>query len=171
MSSSTDRVPIARVGKPHGVRGGVVVSPKSDYPSRFAPGEQFGTNQDPPQTLTVRSVRSLGDRMILWFEGVEDRDAAEQLRGLSITISAAKRRPLGPDEFWPDDLVGMTAVNEAGQTLGTVMGVAFGPAQDRLIVVTDDGVSSEVPFVDELVPGVDTESGVVILSPIEGLLS
>ena len=56
---------------------------------------------------------------------MDDREAADTLRGGVCQIPAAQRRALGEAEFWPDDLSGATAVGPGGETLGTVAGVEF----------------------------------------------
>ena len=102
------------------------------------------------------------------FAGIEDRTAAESLRGAVLTIPAAERRDLEEDEFWPDDLVGLEARTPQGRVLGRVSRVVSGAAQDRLVIDTGSG-EVEVPFVDPLVPEVDVAGGRVVIDPPGGL--
>lgn len=98
------------------------------------------------------------------FEGVTDREGAEQLRGTD--VFAARRRELDEGEYWPHDLVGLE-VRPGG---GEVVAVTLGVSQDRL-TIRRDGIQFEVPFVDELVPHVNLEEGFVEVVEIEGLNS
>jgi 16S rRNA processing protein RimM len=167
LSSSTDRVPIGRIGKPHGVRGEVYLQPLTDRPDRFAPGASFVTDEVPPRSLTIETVRSHHDRLLVRFTAAGDRAAAEDLRGAQLTIGRDERRKLDAGEFWEDDLVGLPVRNAAGLPLGTVAGVVFASAQDRLVVDAPQG-RIEVPFVEGIVTEVDPEAGVVV-DPPEGL--
>ena len=85
------------------------------------------------------------------FEGVNDRDAAEELRGTILSVPAASRRELEEGEFWLEDLVGLEAVDPDGILLGTVTSIDFGDAQDRIVVTTAEGREVLVPFVSALV--------------------
>jgi 16S rRNA processing protein RimM len=157
-----------RVGRPHGLDGTVVVRSESDDPTRFSRGAVFfladGT------TRTVRSVRMADRELLVRFEGVEDRTSAEALQGESLMIEPSARRALGPDEYWPDELVGLEVESMAtGERLGRVVGYVEGVGQDRLRILWE-GEAVEVPFVRALVPEVDVEAGVVCIDLIEGII-
>jgi len=169
LNSSTDgRIPVGRVAKPHGVRGEVAVQLLTDHPDRFVPGTIFpGEAGAPP--LVVATARSHHGRLLVRFEGIEDRDQAESLRGALLLIPVAERRELGLDEFWPESLAGLRASSVQGEHLGTVTGVITGEAQDRLVVETGPGARVEVPFVSEIVLDVDEAAGTVVIDAPEGL--
>ncbi len=80
-----------------------------------------------------------------------------------------RRRSLGDGEYWPEMLIGLEVRGKYDQRLGTVVGVIAGVAQDRL-VIESDGVTFEVPFVDDLVPIVDTDSGYIEIVDLPGLI-
>jgi 16S rRNA processing protein RimM len=150
------------------LRGFVLVHSETDNPARFRSGSRLET--DAGETLEVASASiSEAGVVLVRFDGVSDRTAAEALRGVSLWIEEADRRALGPDEYWPDDLVGYAVVSTAGVLLGTVTGLVEGAAQDRLVVATPAGVT-EVPFVTALVPEVDPIARTVVVDDIEGLI-
>jgi 16S rRNA processing protein RimM len=157
---------VARVGRPHGVRGEVTVVSFSDDPQRFAPGAELDAGD---RRLTVVSSRPHKNTLLVSFEGIEDRTAAETLRGVELTIAASDRRSLGDGEYWADDLIGLEARSTLGDTLGMVVDVVLGDSQDRIVIRTPAGDRTEVPFVDELVPNVDLVAGVVSINTISGL--
>jgi 16S rRNA processing protein RimM len=157
---------VGRIGKPHGVRGEVTVEELTDNPDRFRAGATFVLEG---RTLTIDSLRRHRGALLLRFAGVADRESAEALRGAVLTIEAADRRSLGGDEFWPDQLEGLQALLPDGTRLGTVTGVAFGPAQDRLLILTTSGTTIEIPFVEELVSDVHPSGGFVVVDPPPGL--
>jgi 16S rRNA processing protein RimM len=167
LSSSTERVLVGLIGKPFGLEGHVTVRVETDDPDRFVPGAEFPGPHG--GTLVVDDVRLADKGIHLRFEGHHTRPAAESLRGHELTIDASDRRQLEDDEFWPDDLVGLSVVDNGGVHLGTVVGFIEGHAQDRLDVSTEDGRRFEVPFVYDLVPSVDLETGTITVNAIPGL--
>ncbi|NND84573.1 MAG: 16S rRNA processing protein RimM [Acidimicrobiia bacterium] len=158
-----DRVVVGRLGKPHGVRGEVMLRTERDDLSLFAPGTEFAT---PSGTLTVGGVRRHHGNLIARFEGVADRDAAEMLRGIELSVERSDVR-LDDDEWWTTDLVGCRIVDVNGTERGTVTAVEDGVAHARIVVDSGHG-SVEVPFVDELVPEVDAEARVVVVDLPDG---
>lgn len=144
--------------------------PFVDRPDRFRVGAAFQTDEADPRSLTVESVKPHHKGgFILGFEEVDGRDEAEALRGRELSIPLEERRGLEEDEFWPSDLEGLQ-VRTASETIGVVVDVVLGEAQDRLVVELAHGGRVEIPFVDELVSEVDPAAGFLVIRPIEGLL-
>lgn len=119
--------------------------------------------------MTVAEVRSHADGVLLRFEQVSNRNAADAMRGVTLTIGADQRRELESDEYWPEDLEGLDVTDGAGAPLGTIASVITGGAQDRLVVATPDGKTVEVPFVAAIVTNVDIQSGQIRMDPPPGL--
>lgn len=173
----SEPVVIARIGKPHGLRGEVTVQLHTDQPERrFVDGAVLATQADAgtgvPRTLTVRSTRVHQGVWLLAFEEIPDRTGAEGLRGTRLVIDADDATVAADDDedtFAEDDLVGLAAVDPAGALLGEVVGLQLGAAQDRLVVRLTDGREGLVPFVAALVPEVDVAGGRVVLDAPPGL--
>jgi 16S rRNA processing protein RimM len=164
---------VGRVIRPHGVRGELAVEVLSDAPERFAPGVEVAAG-DPDgdealRPLEVTAARLHQGRMLLRFTGVEDRDAAELLRGSLLTIPAEAARELGPDEFWRHQLVGLAVLDADGTDRGVVSDVLPGAAHDLLQVRRPDGVAVLIPAVAALVE-VQLAQGRVVVQAIPGLL-
>ena len=162
-----DRVTVGTVGKPHGLDGTVVVHPETDNPGRFAAGASVQV--DSGRVLKIRKVRANGSILLVSFTGVDDREAAEDLRSLTLSIDASERRILGEDEFWPEDLIGLEVRDLSGDRIGVVTNVDADAPQSLLTVATGDG-EVMVPLVSALVPRVDLREGYLVVAPIEGLL-
>jgi 16S rRNA processing protein RimM len=176
-------VVVARIGKPHSLRGEVTVQAHTDDPEgRFVPGAVFATeaadDSGVPRDLTIRTARVHNGVWLLSFEGIPDRTGAEGLRGTRLLL---EREPPGPDgaradddadeeSYFEDDLVGLVAETVTGERLGTVAGLETGTAQDLLVLTLADGASAYVPFVAAIVPEVDLDGGRVVLDPPPGLL-
>jgi 16S rRNA processing protein RimM len=166
-----ERIPIGYVRRAHGIRGAVVVRPLTDRPDeRFVPGAAFSTDEAEARLLHIESSAEHSDGFIVSFAGINDRDQATALRGVSLTIDAAARRGLAAEEYWTDQLVGCAALDREGQTVWVGDAVVSGAAQDRLIVRTNEGSAIEIPFVDALVPEVDVEGRTIVIDPPAGLL-
>jgi len=171
-------VVVGRIGKPFGLRGEVTVDVRTDEPERrFAPSSTLRAEPPPGSasslsTLTVAGSRWHGTVLLVSFEEVPDRTAAEAARGIVLhaTIPAGES-PEDPDEFYDHQLVGLAAYDEQGGPLGTVAGLFHGGAQDLLRIATPDGREALVPFVKALVPEVDVAGGRVVIADRPGLVT
>jgi 16S rRNA processing protein RimM len=161
---------IGRIGPAHGNRGEAYVEPWTDAPEeRFLPGTVLTTDPVTAGPLTVESQRFQGDRLLIRFAGVDDRDAIAALRSTRLLIPATARPVLDdPDEFYDSDLVGLAAVSSAGVNFGAVREVVH-LAGAVYLALTVDGVERLVPFVARIVPEVDIAGGRIVIDPPEGL--
>ena len=164
-----DRISVGYVRRAHGIKGDVIVRPLTDHSARYQSGASLISDEDPPREFRIRSSHEHADGLLIRFEGVEDRNTAESLQGVTFTIGPDERRRLGEDEFWPDDLEGLIAIDPDGAHLGVVAGVVLGDAQDRLVVTTSGGHEVEVPFVSEIVGEIHPSLGHVVIDAPEGL--
>jgi 16S rRNA processing protein RimM len=167
------RLVVGRVLRPHGVRGELAVDVLSDAPDRFAPGAELAAGDPdgdgPLRPVTVTAARLHLGRLLVRLDGVEDRDAAEGLRGALLSIPLAAARPLAADEFWPHQLVGLDVVDREGRRRGRVADVVPGTAHDLLAVALPDGERRLVPAVAALVT-VELAAGRVLVDAVPGLL-
>jgi 16S rRNA processing protein RimM len=176
---------VGRIGRPHGVRGEVTVAVRTDDPDdRFAVGRVLATDPAESGPLTVERVRWHSGRLLVCFAGIDDREAAEDLRGVLLVIDSADLPPSGDaDEFYDHELIGLAVVTVDGMKIGVVTEVRH-LGQDLLVIgrtagdITgtvgqpggggDDEVM--VPFVAALVPEVDVAAGRIVIDPPPGLL-
>lgn len=171
------RLTVARIGRAHGIRGEVTVEVRTDSPAeRFAPGVTLHVvaprgpaGRGLPATLTLASVRDHNGTLLLGFEQVGDRTAAEALRNVLLEADVPDASD-EPDAWYDHELVGLRAVDPAGRPLGEVVAVEHPPAQDLLVVRRPDGVRRLVPFVTAIVPSVDVVGGTVVVDAPPGLI-
>jgi len=175
--AQTIEVVIGRVGKPHGLRGEVTVELRTDEPERrFAVGttvraERPSGGAVPWPALTVSATRWHQSTLLVRFDEVPDRTAAESARGLLLHATVpADESPDDPEEFYDHQLVGLSAEDLQGGGLGEVTAVLHG-AQDLLQIRTPDGRDALVPFVAALVPEVDLAGGRVVVADRPGLVT
>jgi len=175
-------VVVGRIGRPHGVKGAATIEVRTDEPDkRFAVGARLLT--DSGLDLTVASATWHSGRLLVTFEGYEDRTAVEQLRNALVSVDRpADERPEDPEEFYDSDLEGCEVVVDGsdsdGDSDGVVIGVGIGvvrevshlPGQDLLVVVTPDEREVLIPFVSEFVPQIDVSAKRIVITPPEGLL-
>ena len=122
------------------------------------------------KTFPIRAVRPVDRAVLLSLRGIEDRDAADALRGASVSVSREALPPLGSGEYYLCDLVGATVVCPEG-IVGEVIDVRIHPSVDTLVVRTPDGDLLEQPLSDPWIRTVDAEGRRVELSGRGGLIS
>jgi 16S rRNA processing protein RimM len=164
-------VVVGRVVKAHGIRGEVVVDLLSDVPGRLDAGVTVQLGGRP---ATILASRPHQGRLLVTFDGVPDRTAAERLRG---RVLEAERIDLDDtDAYFVHELVGLPVRAADGQELGTVQAAVELPetaGYDLLEVVRADGATWLLPAVDEYVEVVDDPGGrqaLVVVDPPSGLL-
>ncbi len=163
---------VGRILRPHGVRGEVVVEITTDDPqARYDLGSVMVTEPRSAGPLTIDGLRPHQGRLLITFEGVEDREDADKLRGVLLCVDSAEvAAPDDPEDFHDFQLVGMTAVDTAGEPIGEVLRVDHGPGHDTLVLrLTAGGRQALVPFVHAIVPEVDVAARRLVLTPPEGL--
>jgi 16S rRNA processing protein RimM len=162
---------IGRIGRAHGVRGDLFVEPMTDEPDhRYADGTVLMTSEN--TTLTVATSKWHSGRFVVHFAGVDDRNAAEALRGQTLTIEVDPAElPEDPDEFYDHQLVGLKVALEDGSLVGIIGEVIHLPSQDLLSVKREGDTEVLVPFVMEFVPEIDLNSKTVTITPPPGLLN
>ncbi len=165
---------VGRLVKAHGLKGALKLELYTDDPEgRFVPGATF-TLQVPTsspwhgKTLTVREFRWMNSHAVAFFEGVDDRSAAEELvRAILWIDEDAAASPVEDDAWYDHQLVGLDVVRD-GEVVGRVARVDHMPAQDLLIVTAGER-EVLVPFVKAIVPEVDVAAGRVVVTPPPGL--
>ncbi|MFL6070475.1 MAG: ribosome maturation factor RimM [Actinomycetes bacterium] len=164
-------VVVGRIGRPHGVHGDVSVEVRTDEPDRrFADGAVLQTDRSDPSQVVVAAHRWHSGRLLVHFDGIDDRTAAATLRGVMLEVPVdLTERSRDPDEFYDHQVIGLTVVDRDGEPLGQVVEVLHG-AQDLLVVRRPGVADAMVPFVQELIPEVDLESRRIVADLPEGLL-
>ena len=164
------QVVVGRLGRPHGVKGEINVEVLTDDPEkRFAKGNKL-TIQNQNKQLTVNTARLHTNKLLVTFNEVPDRNIAEDLKGNYLVIELNESEiPQTGDEFYEDQLIGLSAVSENKELFGEVIEVIHRSAQDLLVIKTPDNREVLVPFVDEIAPIIDLNKKIIVLNPPKGL--
>lgn len=161
---------VAQVGAAHGVRGEVKVTTFTADPMALAEYRDLKRQNGSP-AVTILSARPVKGGIVCRLKGVDDRNAAEALRGLKLYISRDALPEPEEDEFYLADLIGLSVETADGQMLGKVKTVQDFGAGDLLEIQPRGGQSWWLPFTKEAVPEVRLTEGKVIAAPpavIEG---
>ncbi|MCI0434543.1 MAG: ribosome maturation factor RimM [Gemmatimonadetes bacterium] len=167
---------VGHVTKAHGTKGELFVWPLTDHTEDvFAEGmmlqvaDEDGVT-DVSDTLTVARARGFKRGLLVLFDGIADRDAAEAYSGRYLYASSAVLAPPGEDEVYYHDLVGLRVETVAGEDVGMVRRVFEMKPADQLEIEGQDGVLRLVPLIRPIVQAVDVEQGRVVIDPPPGLL-
>ena len=149
---------IGRVLKAHGVKGALRVELLTDFPDRFAPGREVVVGGRP---LTVARSEGHDGSLLVSFEGINDRTAAEQLRGAYCTVPLADARTLPADAYYHFQLVGLTVVDaRRARELGQVAEVLTYPAND-VLRVTGGEREILIPMIRSVVRSIAPAEGTI----------
>jgi 16S rRNA processing protein RimM len=117
----------------------------------------------------ISSARQTPKGYLLDLEGVESRYDAQSLRGEELLLDREELDSTEEGEFYVADLLGLTAVSDAGEVLGEVADTFETAAHEVLVVRAErDGQEHYVPFTMEHVPRVDLQAGRIVVRPPEG---
>lgn len=161
----SERILVARIGAPHGVRGEVRFFPFTQDPMAVLDYQPL-TDKDGRRTVRILSLRPAKDHFVARIAGIDDRTAAEALTQLEL-YADRDRLPVEEDgdTFYHADLMGLAVEGEDGTRLGTVTALHdFGAGDILEYVPAKGGKSLMVPFTKAAVPVVDVKGGRVVLA-------
>jgi 16S rRNA processing protein RimM len=162
-SRLVDPVVIGVVVAPHGVRGTLKVR-------AIGPGKHIRNNSTPViggARRAILAVRQTPKGFLVEVEGVQSREGALSLKGEVLMLDRDELDAPEEGEYYVADLVGLTAVNEAGEILGNVEDTFETAAHEVLVVREEDDGDFFVPFTLEHVPELDPRAGRITIRPPE----
>jgi 16S rRNA processing protein RimM len=163
------RICLGVIGAPRGVRGELRVKSYTADPEALA-GYGPLTDVSGRRAFRLRVLDRKGDMLVARIDGVNDRDAAEALKGIRLYVARDALPAPEADEYYQADLLGLRAETRDGTALGTVRAVEDYGAGPLLELALEDGRLMFVPFSDAVVPVVDVAGGRVVIDPPAGLL-
>jgi 16S rRNA processing protein RimM len=160
---------VGRVVRPHGVRGGLIVDAYSEAIEALRPGGQvlLGEQKQPGR---LQSCKRHADRYLVFLEGVEDREQAEELRGAEIAIPFDDAGPLPEGAYYHWQVLGLRVEEDGGQELGHISEILETGANDVYVVKRADGGEVLLPAISSVIREVDLEHGIMRVHLIPGLL-
>jgi 16S rRNA processing protein RimM len=163
---------VARILRPHGVRGELRAEILTEDPARFGLLKQVyvGREGQTPVPLPLERYRLRLDRgwVLLKLEGYDDRERADELRGAWVQIPESEGLPLDPDQYYEYQIIGLTVESPAGDDLGRVTEILYTGAND-VYVVRSGSQEILVPAVEDVVLEVDLSGGRLVVDLPDGL--
>jgi 16S rRNA processing protein RimM len=155
---------VAQVGGAHGVRGELKITTFTADPMALKDYKTL-LRQDGSTAVTIASARPVKGGIVARLKGVDDRNAAEALRGLKLFITRDVLPEPEEDEFYLADLIGLRVETEAGEVLGKVKAIQDFGAGDLIEIQPKAGATWWLPFTREAVPQVRIGEGRLIAAP------
>ncbi|HZC38104.1 MAG TPA: ribosome maturation factor RimM [Sphingomicrobium sp.] len=156
---SERKIALAAVAGAHGIKGELRLKLFSDSAESLSRHEKLCVGGVERRLI---SIRDRGKTAVARLEGVNDRSAAEALRGSLIEIDRSALLPLGEGEYYHADLIGLPAEDHDGNAVGTVLAVENYGAGDLLEIERKGGKRSLIPFKDGIA---DLQDGRIVLDP------
>ena len=157
--------------RPHGVKGEVKVYVTSEDPDRLSDLESvhiLGPKTD--RTAKIENVRYFKNTAIVKFEGIDTMDDTAPILRCELLIPREEALPLGENEYYVGDLIGLTVIPEDGEVLGELTDVLATGANDVYEVTRPDGSKVLLPAIRECILGADLEEGVMRIHLMKGLV-
>ena len=146
----------------------MVVQPLTDFVDRFHDLSEVFLEGETANLFTVKSVRIHQNSVLVRFEGIESRTAAEELVGRFVSVAKTDLVDLPESTFFHFDIIGMKVCTEDGRSLGTIAEIIPMPANDLWRV--EGEVEFLLPAIAQVIVKVDTKERKVIVRLIEGLI-
>lgn len=162
-------VVLGRLARPHSIRGEIRVEYYADSPQLLDKPLLLRAGNGEPRTVRIASRRMWRDHVIIRLEGVEDRTAAELLRGQELLIAEADF-PDADDELYIHDILGLPVLLADGTLVGELEDVLFPAGQEVWTIRAPAGHEILLPAVPEFVDSIDLEAEEIRITPPRGLL-
>jgi 16S rRNA processing protein RimM len=162
-----DRICVAQIDGPHGLRGEVKVKSFTADPVAV---KDYGPlqSEDGLTSFEIETLRAANAKghLIARLRGVADRATAERLRNVRLFVPRERLPPAGADEFYHADLIGLVAVTNEGTEVGTVVAVHDFGAGDILELKPHTGCTTlMLPFNETFVPSIDLAGRRIVVAP------
>ncbi len=130
----------------------------------------LGADEQHTVPVKIESARMRGEEIYLKLKGIDDKTAADMIRGQYLFVEESHRKDLPKEKFFIDELIGCRVVGEAGEMFGKVISVDSYPAHVIYTVRSNRG-DVMLPAVQEFIVRVDVEKKEIVVRPPEGLFS
>lgn len=170
MSQEINMISIGEITTTQGHRGEVRVLPLTDFPERFRVNACLAMEKaGKTRNLTIETVRSQKNLLIIKFKEIPDMNSAEEIKGGVLKITSDQLKNLPDDTFYIFDIIGMTVETEEGEKLGIIKDIIQTGSND-VYVVAGETKEYLIPALKEIVRRIDKNEKLMVIKPLEGLL-
>lgn len=166
---------VGKLVNTHGVKGEARIISKTDFrEERYKPGNKlylFMPDHNHPLELTVKTHRIHKSFDLVTFEGYENMNEIEKMKGGILKVPESQLIDLEEDEFYYHEIIGCSVLTLTGEEIGKVSEILTPGANDVWVVKGKDGKDVLIPYIEDVVKNVDAQEKKIIIDPIEGLLS
>ncbi|NOX89495.1 MAG: 16S rRNA processing protein RimM [Calditrichaeota bacterium] len=162
---------VGKILKPHGIKGSVKAEIITSFPEHFLDLEKvFIEQKNQKQAYSIEEVRLSNRFVFIKFVEVNSIEEALELRGRYLYIPEEDLIPLGEDEYYIHELIGMKVFDEHGVLLGTLADVWTFSANDVYVLKTVQGEEKLIPAVKQVVKSVNRQQRIMVIHVMEGML-
>lgn len=166
---------VGKIVNTHGIKGEVRVISRTDFAEdRYAPGNKiylFMPDEKDPTELTVETHRVHKNFDLLTFKGFENMSDVEKMKGGILKIHEDQLTDLEEDEFYFHQIIGCLVFTTKGEEIGKVREILTPGANDVWVVKGKGGKDILIPYIEQIVKKVDVKEQIILIEPMEGLLS
>lgn len=166
---------VGKIVNTHGINGEVRVISRTDFSEeRYKKGNHlflFLPKSETPIELIVKSHRSHKNFDLLLFEGYENINDVEKFRDGILKVPESQLGELGEDEYYFHEIIGCLVATTRGEEIGKITEILTPGANDVWVVKGKGGKEFLIPYIHDVVKKVDVKEKIVLIEPMEGLLS
>lgn len=165
-----DLLQVGVITSTHGIRGEVKVFPTTDDPNRFRKLKQVILDTGKEQLdMEIASVKFFKNMVIVKFKGIDDINDVEKYRKAGIYVTRENAIPLGENEYFIADLIGLNVISDEEEELGVIDDVLQTGANDVYIVKKAQTPDLLIPAIKDCIKNVNIEEGTMIVHLLPGL--
>lgn len=165
-----DLIKVGAIATTHGIKGEVKVFPTTDDPKRFLELKEviLDTGKE-KKIFAIEHVKFFKNMVILKFKGIDNINDVEQYRQRELFITKEHAVPLGENEYFISDLMGLMVHTDEGEVLGSIEDVLQTAANDIYVVGREGEADILIPAIKECILDVDVEKGRMDVHLLPGL--
>ena len=165
-----DLLQVGVITSTHGIRGEVKVFPTTDDPNRFRKLKQVILDTGKEQLeMEIASVKFFKNMVIVKFKGIDDINDVEKYRKAGIYVTRENAIPLGENEYFIADLIGLHVISDDEEALGVIDDVLQTGANDVYIVKKEQTPDLLIPAIKDCIKNVNIEEGTMMVHLLPGL--
>ena len=165
-----DLLQVGVITSTHGIRGEVKVFPTTDDPNRFRKLKQVILDTGKEQLeMEIVSVKFFKNQVIVKFKGIDDINDVEKYRKAGLYVTRENAVPLGENEYFIADLIGLKVISDDEEELGVIDDVLQTGANDVYIVKKEQTPDLLIPAIKDCIKNVNIEEGTMIVHLLPGL--
>lgn len=165
-----DLLKVGIITNTHGLRGEVKVFPTTDDAQRFLDLDTVILDtKTEKKTVEIENVRFFKNMVILKMKGFDHINDVEKLRKAELYVTREQAVPLGENEYFIADLIGLCAVSDEGEALGKVADVIQTGANDIYVIRRPEASDLLVPAIRQCIREVDLKNRSITVHLLPGL--